>query len=49
MPLAGQQCGEGMHVPGGDQLLKASIYEPGEQPATSACITIAFNFFSWIC
>lgn len=38
MPLPRQQCGKGVHVTRGDQLLEASIYEPSEQPSTSACI-----------
>lgn len=38
MPLPWQQGGQSMHVTRRDQLLKASIYEPSEQPATSACI-----------
>ena len=29
-----------MHVPGGDQLLEASIYEPSQQPTTSASIKV---------
>ena len=40
MPLPWQQRGQSMHVPGGDQLLEASIYEPSQQPTTSASIKV---------
>lgn len=33
VPLPGQQCGQGVHVTGCDQLLEPSIDQPGQQPS----------------